>query len=146
VNTKIWTSWLAWFCRVFWVKRVANHFHRLPLAAYRKSVLGFYFGCFARGVGVTSFSFAFSWWLMILNILSHFCSQLSVAVPKYLRGTIFKEERFILAHDFRGFSPSSLTPLLWGWVRQNFTITEVYGNRSCPPHDSQEAEARGRKR
>ena len=32
VNTKIWTSWFAWFCRVFWVQRVANHLRRSPQA------------------------------------------------------------------------------------------------------------------
>jgi hypothetical protein len=37
VNTKVWSSWFAWFCGVFWVKRVASHLHRSPLAAYRKS-------------------------------------------------------------------------------------------------------------
>ena len=37
VNTKIWASRLAWFCRVFWVQRVANHFWRSPQAAWGKS-------------------------------------------------------------------------------------------------------------
>ena len=40
VNTKVWPSWFAWFCGVFWVKRVANHLHRSPLATfYRKRPL-----------------------------------------------------------------------------------------------------------
>ena len=39
VNTKIWTSWFAWFCGVFWVKRIAHHIYGSPQAAYRKSYL-----------------------------------------------------------------------------------------------------------
>ena len=34
-NTKVWTSWFAWFCEVFWVKWIANNFQRSPLAAFR---------------------------------------------------------------------------------------------------------------
>ena len=36
VNMKIWTSWFAWFCGVFWVKWVAHHFLRSPQATYQK--------------------------------------------------------------------------------------------------------------
>ena len=37
VNTKIWTSWLAWFCGVFWVEWIAHHFQGSTQAAYQKS-------------------------------------------------------------------------------------------------------------
>lgn len=30
VNTKIWTSWFAWFCAVFWVKWIAKCFQKSP--------------------------------------------------------------------------------------------------------------------
>jgi hypothetical protein len=40
-------------------------------------------------------------------------NQLSVTVAKYQKQSTYKEERFILAHSFRGFSPWLIGPTAW---------------------------------
>jgi hypothetical protein len=47
VNRKDGTSWFAWFCGGFWIKTVATHLYRSPLATYRKEVqhLHYYLVC-----------------------------------------------------------------------------------------------------
>jgi hypothetical protein len=43
-------------------------------------------------------------------------NQLLVTLTKYLRGPSYKEEIFILAHGFGGFSPWSAGPIAFGLV------------------------------
>jgi hypothetical protein len=64
-------------------------------------------------------------------------------ITKYLKETILKEERFILAHIFRGFSPLSadLTELDLRKGKNITTIGECSGG-SCSFHGSQEAETK----
>jgi hypothetical protein len=54
-----------------------------------------------------------------------------------------REEGFLLAHSFRGFSPWLLAPLLWACVKQ--TLWQG-GSGGCSPHGIQEAESNGKRK
>jgi hypothetical protein len=67
-----------------------------------------------------------------------------IVLTKYLRPT--GEERFILAHSYRGFSLKSAGSIALGLQQGRNIKMEGHSGGNCSPHGIQEAEREGQER
>jgi hypothetical protein len=52
-------------------------------------------------------------------------------VTKYLRKYSYKEERFIMDHGFRDFSPCSFGPVTFGPMAPQYILAEACGREAA---------------
>ena len=86
VNTKVSILWPAWFCGVFWLKWLANHFQRSPLASFRKSLITIILLSIHQHEILSSRFFISGTWIVLLTIskmkLNLFTHQLHDVTPQ----------------------------------------------------------------